>query len=257
MLGKITGALIRREADAYRAQGLHEEALALFKKSLRSGPQLPSDVKDAFEQQIRQLEAEMVGTVVEEHEQLSDEQLAVIRQGWCDDASIDDLAVSAHALHAMGCYGNALEEFVVLIQRGYSAHRIIGPMARCLAHLNPPREIADAFDRLSAALFQDSKNSFALKLSLAEEMIKARFGEHSMELSRDLNRMTGIPSSYRFRLEALARDLKSLSRQKVLPPAVEKESSIKAASVFPSVVWRIWAAVKAIPGRMRLSKGGS
>lgn len=55
MSRKIAGALIRREADAYRAQGLHEEALALLRKSLDSTLQLPADVKKAFEQQVLQL----------------------------------------------------------------------------------------------------------------------------------------------------------------------------------------------------------
>jgi len=54
-VGKITAALIRKEADAYRVQGLQEEALTLFKKSLNSAPQLPLDVKKAIEQQIQQL----------------------------------------------------------------------------------------------------------------------------------------------------------------------------------------------------------
>ncbi len=256
MLGKITGALIRREADAYRSQGLHEEALAIFKKNLNSTLQLPADVKESFEQQIRQIEAEMVGSAADEHEALSGEQIAVIRQGWSDDASLEDLAVSAHALHAMGCCSNALEEFSLLIRRGYSAHRIIGAMAQCLAKLNSPPKLVEAVDCLAAELFQDAKNNFAFKLSLAEEMIKARFVYHSMVLSRHLSCCTGISVSYQVRLQALAKNLKSVSRKRLLPPARKKDSPPAAGPAAPSGVRRIWAAVKAIPARVRFPKSG-
>jgi hypothetical protein len=256
MFGKITGALIRREADAYRSQGLHEEALALIKKNLNSTLQLPADVRESFEQQIRQIEAEMADSAADENETLSGEQMAVIRQGWSEDASLEDLAVSAHALHAMGCYGNALEEFGLLIQRGYSAHRIIGAMAQCLVKLNSPPKLVDAVDCLAAELFPDARNNFAFKLSLAEEMVKARFAYHSMELSRHLSSCTGISSSYRVRLEALAKDLKSVSRRKLLTPARKKDTPPEAGPASPSGVRRIWAAVKAIPARLRLPKSG-
>lgn len=242
MLGKITGALIRKEADAYRAQGLHEEALSLFKKSLNSEPQLPPDIKGAIEQQIQQLEAELSCTAIDERDQLSDEQIAVIRQGWCDDASIDDLAGSAHALHAMGRYGNALEEFSILIRRGYSPHHIIGAMATCLARLNSPQELVDAVDRLAAGLFQDSKNNFAFKLSLAEAMVKSRFVEHSMELSRHLARHSGIPDAYRIRMEALNKNLKS-SFRKSHSTGRKPGAAAGAVAVPPSVIQRIRAAV--------------
>jgi hypothetical protein len=252
-VGKITGALIRKEADAYRVQGLQEEALTLFKKSLNSAPQLPLDVKKAIEQQIQQLEAEMVGTAIDEREQLSDEQIAVIRQGWCDDASEDDLACSAHALYAMGRYENALAEFSILIQRGNSPHHTIGAMAHCLAQLNPPQTVVDAVDRLAAGLFQDSKNNFAFKLSLAEEMIKGRFVAHSLELSRYLAEHSGIPSAYRTRMEALDKNLKS-SFRKSHPPAREPGASNGAVSASPSLIQRLRAAVGTFAAKRRSPK---
>lgn len=252
-VGKITGALIRKEADVYRAQGLHEEALALFKKSLNSTPQLPLDVKNAIEQQIQQLETDMAGTATDEREQLSDEQIAVIRQGWCDDASVDDLAGAAHALYTMGRYANALEEFSKLIRRGYSAHHAIGAMAHCLAQLNPPQEVVAAVDRLAAGLFQDSRNNFAFKLSLAEEMIKARFTAHSLELSRNLASHSGIPSAYRVRMESLAKNLRA-SIRKSHSSLRERSTLSGAVSASPSIIQRMRAAFGSMGSRSRSSK---
>jgi tetratricopeptide (TPR) repeat protein len=255
MLGKITGALIRKEADAYRAMGLYEEALALFRKSLDSTPPLPPDVKKAIEEQIKQLEAEVDGSATAECEKLSDEQIAIIKAGWGSDASVDDLAVSADALHVMGCHRNALEEFRILIQKGYSPHRIIGMMANSLARLNPPSELVEAVDRLATGLSQDPKAKFALKLSLAEEMLKGQFIAHALELSRNLIKSKNISSSYKTRLEGLIKQLKS-SLRKTHSPSPNGAPSAKTASAPSSVVQRICAAVKALTSRMRSTKTG-
>lgn len=245
--------MIRREADAYLAQGLHEEALALFKKSIDADLKLPSDVRTAIEQQIQRIEAEMVCTASDGGEVLSEEQIAVIKEGWGGEASVDDLAVSAHALHAMGCYGNALEEFAALIRQGYSAHRLLSPMAACLVRLNPPQGLVDAVDRLAAGLFPDPKNSFALELSLAEEMIKGRFSEHAHALSLHLAQYRGMPASYRVRMEALIKNLKALPRQ-ALPQAPKRERDPGAASGPASVIRRLRGAVGGLAARMRSRK---
>jgi tetratricopeptide (TPR) repeat protein len=192
MLGKITGALIRKEADTYRSQGLNEEALALFRKSLNITPELPPDIKNAIEEQIQQLEAEMDAAAVHDHEQLSDEQIAIIKEGWGGETSVEEIAVSAHALHAMGCYRHALEEFSTLMQKGYYPRRVIGAMADCLARLNPIPELGEAIDRLAAKLLKEPKNNFAFKLCLLDELIKGQFVEHALELSRQLKQASEI-----------------------------------------------------------------
>jgi len=54
-------------------------------------------VKAGIEQQILQIEAEIAGIDLEERQQLSVEQIAVIKQGWCESAVIDDFVVCARS----------------------------------------------------------------------------------------------------------------------------------------------------------------
>jgi hypothetical protein len=198
----------------------------------------------------------MAGTAVDEDEQLSDEQIAVIKQGWDGAASVDDLAVSAHALYAIGCYNSALEEFSILIQRGYSPHQLIRPMAKSLAHLKPPQELAEAVDRLAARLIKDPKANFAFKLSLAEELIESRQIDSSFELCRRLDRCAAIPSAYRSRLEALKKKLNT-SPRKARSRTRKKEHPDGSVSAPASVMERMRSAVKAFTARMRPPKSGA
>jgi tetratricopeptide (TPR) repeat protein len=253
MLGKITGALIRKEADTYRSQGLNEEALALFRKSLNITPELPPDIKNAIEEQIQKLEAEMDAAAVHDHEQLSDEQIAIIKEGWGGETSVEEIAVSAHALHAMGCYRHALEEFSTLMQQGYYPRRVIGAMADCLARLNPIPELGEAIDRLAAKLLKEPKNNFAFKLCLLDELIKGQFVEHALELSRQLKQASEMPRPYRTHLEGLMKQLKPLARRKS-SPSKHIDSSTETTCASASAVQRICAMAKALFARVRPPK---
>lgn len=214
MFGKVANALIRREADAYRAQGLQEEALRLLRKVLSSSPNLHLDVKTGIEQQIRQIEVEISSRALEEHQQLSEEQIAVIREGWSENSSIDDIVVCGQALHALGCHGDALVEFRTSIQKGYSAHRVITPVADCVVHLYAPHEVPGRVTDLTAELFREPKEAYNLMLSLSEQMLKAGAWEHAAALGRRLDEFKGVPPNYRKRLDALLKALKSSEMKK-------------------------------------------
>jgi tetratricopeptide (TPR) repeat protein len=209
MLGKVANALIRREADAYRAQGLQEEALRLLGKILSSSPDLHPDVKKGIEEQIRQIEAEMSGTGLEEHQQLSEEQIAIIREGWSEGAAIEDFVVCGQALHALGRHRDALAEFRTSIQKGYSAHRVIAPLADCLVHLHAPHELPVRVTDLTEGIFQNSKERFNFMLALSEQMLADGDQEHAAALGRHLAEFKGVPPNYRMRLDTLLKTLKS------------------------------------------------
>jgi tetratricopeptide (TPR) repeat protein len=221
MFGKVNNALIRREADAYRAQGLQEEALRLFHKILASPAKLPPDVKKGIEQQVLEIEAEIARIDLEERQQVSEEQIAVIKQGWSENAVIDDFVVCARELHALGRHGDALEEFRRSIQKGYSPHRVIAPVADCLIHLHGPQEMPGHVKDLAGEMFQDPKETFNFMLSLAEQMLKDGNREHAAALGRHLAESNRVPHSYRTRLDAVLNALRSSRTKKKSIPAID------------------------------------
>jgi tetratricopeptide (TPR) repeat protein len=248
MFGKVNNALIRREADVYRAQGLHEEALRLFRKILASSPKLSPDVKAGIEQQILQIEAEIAGIDLEERQQLSVEQIAVIKQGWCESAVIDDFVVCAQELHALGRHGDALEEFRRSIQKGYSPHRVIAPVADCLIHLHGPQEMPGHVKDLAGEMFQDPKETFNFMLSLAEQMLKNGNREHAAALGWHLAEFNRVPSSYSTRLDALLKALKSsITKKKPIP--AQDHPAPSGSTLFRSILRWIRNAFRSFASR--------
>jgi tetratricopeptide (TPR) repeat protein len=230
MLGKVARALIRNEAAAYRAQGLQEEALALFRQALASSRDLPADVRTSMEREIQQIEEELAGAGLEEGQQLSEEQIAVIRQGWSENASADELVVCANSLHVLGRYGDALQEFRKSIQKGYSPRRVIGSLADCLAHLHEPRHLLGVIDGLTADMAQSNKERFNITLALAEQMWKTGHGEHAAAIARHLAGYKGVPRDYRTRLDALLKSIQSGKTLKRPIPDPDSQTFVEPSS---------------------------
>jgi tetratricopeptide (TPR) repeat protein len=250
MFGKVSNALIRKEADIYLEQGLHVEALELFKKFLSSYPKMSPNIRAAVEEKIRQIETELEGDRAETHQPLTQEHVAIIRQGWHENASADEIIVCAKALHAIGFYRDALLEFKKLIREGYSLHRIIGPIAECLAHLHEPNGFVDAVDSLVKDVFPNAKGIFSFKLSLAEHLVKSKYMEHAALLGRHLAEYQGVPATYRVRLGALAKTLKS-TKATTKPAMNHDQPACGAPSPSPSAFKRTWHTLTSF-GRKRL-----
>jgi len=248
MFGKVTNALIRREADAYRAQGLQEEALRLFRKILDSPEKIPPDVRKGIEQQILEIEAEIAGIDLEEHQQVSEEQIAVIRQGWGEAAVIDDFVVCAQELHALGRYGDALEEFRRSIQKGYSPHRVIAPVADCLIHLHGSQELPGYVKDLAGEMFQDPKETYNFMLSLVEQMLKDGNREHAAALGWHLAEFNRVPHSYRTRLDAVLNALRSSKTKKKSIPAPDHPAP-NGSILFRSILRWIRNAFRSFASR--------
>lgn len=117
MTGKIGNALIRREADTYRSHGLSKEARDLYQNLLAASPHIPADIKAAIESQLQQIELEIGCATPEECQALSDEQIAIIKQGWGKHATVEDILTCATSFYQMGRYGDALEELKRAMRR--------------------------------------------------------------------------------------------------------------------------------------------
>ena len=207
MTGKITNALIRKEADTYRSHGLSKEARDLYKKLLASSPHISPDIKAAIESQLQQIELEIGCADPEECQALSDEQIAIIKQGWGKHATVEDIVTCATSFYQMGRYDDALEELKKLGPKGHASKRATGPIAACLVHLHRPEALPAAVDQLAGELFREAEEILSFQIAIAEKMRKGGRRDHCRLLLRHVGRHRSVSPEARSRIFALAHEL--------------------------------------------------
>jgi hypothetical protein len=213
MTGKITTALIRREADTYRSQGLSKEARDLYKNLLASSPHIVPDIKAAVESQLQQIELEIGCAAPEERQALSDEQITIIRQGWGEHATLEDILTCAKSFYQMGRYGDALDELKKLGPKGYAPIRATGPIAACLVQLHGPEALPAAVDQLASELFREAGEMFVSTRHRRETHQRGR--RDHCRLLRHVGRHRSVSPEIRSRIFALAHEVEASDPSRV------------------------------------------
>jgi tetratricopeptide (TPR) repeat protein len=254
MTGKIANALIRREADIYRSHGLSKEARDLYQNLLASSPHISPVIKAAIESQLQQIELEIGCAGPEECQALSDEQIAIIKQGWGKHATVEDIVTCATSFYQMGRYADALDELKKLGPKGFAPKRATGAIAACLVQLHRPEALPAAADQLASELFRGAGDILSFQLAVAEKLYKRGRGDHCRLLLRHVGRHRSISPEIRSRIVALAKEMDASVTSCASEPSARRGAhSDGTAASARSGFDRIRGAAKAL-GRRLLSK---
>ena len=214
MVGKIATIFARREAEIYRAQGLHKEALRLYEQLLSSSPNLDAGFKSAIRSQIRKIQMELDEHPAEENQKLTLADILKIKQGWGADASENDLLVCAHAFCQVGHHQYALKEVAKLLQKGCDPVKVIGVAAECMIRLCTPEQIPGNVDRLARKLFNRHSDVSGFKLLLTEEAVNQKQLLHALALFEHLQGDPRIKNETGHHLDAIDYGIRLLQAAK-------------------------------------------
>lgn len=114
MTGKMTIALLKREAELYRTQGLHREAISVYEKILEAGSALDAEVWQAAQCRVEQLSQELAVLECAPVDAISPAAVDLIRGVWEGRGDTCDPHNSARAFREMGLFEEALAEYAKL-----------------------------------------------------------------------------------------------------------------------------------------------
>jgi thioredoxin-like negative regulator of GroEL len=241
MAGKLTTVLTKREAETYRSQGLHKEALGLYKNLISSSPNLGTDFKDAIQGQINTIQAEIQGDPAQEDQMLSATEIQRIKKGWGGNATEGDLLVCAQAFCQVGHYQEALSGVATLLQNGCAMGKVVNLYADCLVHLHTPAQLAEALNPLVQQLFAQPQARLRFAIQLTEAMVNLKQARHAEALYQQLKQHPVISQKAPQRLSAIAKGIEALqaapkdeTRQ---PDTVLSDPSCPQAGDMPSSNW--------------------
>lgn len=182
MKGKITTVLTKKEAEIYRAQGLHEEARKLYDGLLSSSPNIDPDLRSAVQSKIRQINQELGQSATPSARESTGAEILHIKNCSEEKASAPDMLICAQALLEIGSYEDALVEYVNLINLTGVKKSYMDPIARCLVHLHQPQLLPIAAEQLAKGVCKSAKICLAMQLSLAKQMATHQYIDHALAM---------------------------------------------------------------------------
>ena len=232
MTGKMTIALLKREAELYCTQGLHREAISVYQKLLATGSTLDPEVRKAAQCRVDQLTAELAALESGAEEAISTTEIDLIRGGWKDAGDACDLYNCARAFLEMGLYEEALAEYVKLYHPLRPEPDVLAGLCECLSRLCEPENLLDRIARLLQAHGLDARETAEAQFDLAAIAEKSGFTAVAVVLYRAVHRCDPDFPEVRQRLNDLGGRGASCSGgttlwSRIFPPSVVENTKCR------------------------------
>ncbi len=198
-------AAIRYEAETYRAQGLHQEALAVYDRFLANAHKIEPALRSTIEEAKAQIVASARIHDKDENSRISATEITYIKKSWARDAPANDIAVCAKALMDLGRYGHALEEYRNLLLKGSRNATAVRGITACLLELISPEHFADAVTIFAKGVFKHPKKRVLLKLLIARYIDVHSHPNHLSSLYQHLTRIGPVTEEVQRGIQALSR----------------------------------------------------
>lgn len=255
---KIGLALVRKQADIYRGQGLHQEARQLYSKYSACSTQLDPTTKAMIEKQLQLIDLEMSCVDTAVHPELSADEIEIIKKGWGEAASGVDILVCAQAFMDIGRFGDALKEFRTLMLKGGDYRHLVYSITECLLQIFDPQALSSNLEHYARSLYRDEETAFKFQLSIAVQMLNRSRLDHASALYRHLCTQPTASKKIRSRLAALGTMIQTHSALQAAPAETLKtaEPALQRASGFSKLGSKLKSVCSNIVRSTDRSKGG-
>ena len=235
MVGKLTAVLIRKEAEAYRSQGLHEEAFALYDELLSSTPNIDETLKSDIQSQMDDIADEMEAfSRPKESEPLSSKEIRLLKRGWENGASLADIMISAQGLCQIGAHHDALIEFGKLLKAGIAPNRVIDLAVECFLNLYDDKSLPMDADQWLCDIYSESDKVLAVHLLFIKELSRRSDKNHAFQYCHYIRSKPSLPDKLTKRLDAAIAKYKAAIDRMEKRPLPEKRSETISRTIHNS-----------------------
>jgi tetratricopeptide (TPR) repeat protein len=225
MVGKLTAVLVRKEAEAYRSQGLHEEAFALYDELLSSTPNIDETLKSDIQSQMDDIAEEMEAfSSPKVSDSLSSKEMRLLKRGWDNGASLSDIMISAQGLCQIGAYQDALLEFGKLLKGGIAPDKVVGRAAECFLNLYDDKSLPEDADRWLQGIYSEGKKVLAVHLLFIKELSHRSDKNYAFQYCDYIRSKPSLPDKLIKRLDTAMAKYKTAIDQMEKRPLPEKRS---------------------------------
>jgi len=219
MVGKLTAVLIRKQAEAYRSQGLHEEAFALYDELLSSSPNIDEPLKSDIQSQMDDIAEEMEAFSSHKNNQsLSSKEMKLLKDGWENCTSSADILISAQGLCQIGAHQDALIEFGKLLKAGIAPDNVKGLAVKCFTNLYDHEKLPIAVDKWLGNIYPEGKKVLAVHLLFIKELSRHSDKGYAFRYCRYIRSKPSLPDKLMKRLDAAGAKYKAAIRERETHP---------------------------------------
>ena len=210
--GKIDIESKINEAEVYYSMGLFEEALSVYMELTSSTSEIePQDIETVNEK-IGVLKGKIAAHTKAEADEMSSEDVAIVKKELSSRGSVDEALHSASAFNELGLIEEAAAQYEKLLITDCSPEAIIPEFTACLLNTLAPSKTISRIEGVVNNNELDNKKRAKIKLLLGIEMEKGGHKDLAIDLFKAASDVDPEDMAIKDKLESLMSSLSSGSR---------------------------------------------
>jgi type II secretory ATPase GspE/PulE/Tfp pilus assembly ATPase PilB-like protein len=217
------------EAEVYRSMGLLLESLGVYESVLSGLSESDIDNQDKIKQKIIQIRKEIVEQEQVDKQDVSSEDISILKNGASEDEDVQAVLASAAAWKELGLYGEAVAEYEKLFTLDCNPGKIVSEMVACLSVTHTPSNIVEHVEKIVNKQKLEKKEKVQIKLRLGMEMEKRGQKELALDLYRSAKKIDPEDIDIKNKLDTIIGSLSSgskydylLNQKMVTPEKLQK-----------------------------------
>ncbi len=186
-----------KEAEAYRAHGLLNEAVEMYEEILPLAADAGPNQQSIIQEKISQLRKE-IESLDQMEDAITSEDVDLFNKTWTTEENIQDIFGSISAYRELGLFNEAIEAYMKLSSVDYPVVNIIPGLTACLLEVHSPSRVIDHIEKIIQEKNLSDAERAEIKLMLGEEMEKRGHKDLALEFfesAKALNpKISGIDS---------------------------------------------------------------
>jgi len=201
-----------REAEVYHSMGFLKETLDIYQEMLSHISKFsPSDMK-IIKEKIRLLKEEIEDSKKSSAQEISPEDISIIKKAISIQGSVPEILDSASALKELGLIEEAIAEYGKLFHLDYPNEGIIPELTECLFKIYSPFKAIEHIENFTNEHNLSDQDRATIKFMLGLEMEKRANKDLALELYRSAEDLDPENAEIKDRLSSLTAKLVSGSR---------------------------------------------
>ena len=192
------------EAEVCRSMGLYSDSLSIYEKILGNVSPQDSQIHDKIEKRIRLLKQE-----IDSHEEtapkgVSAKEITMLRKRLSDQGDVPAILDSASAFKEMGLHGEAIPEFVKLLNEDYPVDKVIPELSECLLKLHSPSKATEELNSLLTDQKIGKSGQARIRFLFGQEMEKRDHREVALDNYKEAHNLNPGDAEIKKRMDSIA-----------------------------------------------------
>jgi len=200
------------EAEVCRSMGLYGDSLSIYESILSIISPQDAQTQDKIQKRINLLKKEISDQEATKSKGVSAKDISMFKKTFSSQGDVTEILDSASAFQEMGLHGEAVAEYVKLLEKDYPNEKIMPKITESILKMHSPGKAIEEFEKVVEGKKIKDRDLARIKFLLGLELERRDYRDQAHDLYREAVELDPKDAEIKKRLDSIAATFASGSK---------------------------------------------